>query len=537
MAAKKQKKGKGAIGSKMDRLRADYASLLKAMPTVGASDKPPNGLADLAKRVEEAEVLLPDWSLPASAWDKSIYPGDMVAVTREPEKREAAVPLAAGEAALLAAGGVGDAVVSLFAQDGQTWLKAARWSGENWVLGGTTPALERALSRALLIPFPFLDMEFFAVVYPEDSSGMLQFWRLGEDLGFTFYGTDIWTDEDPVNLCGSWGKRQILYRGGGSTYGLLSLGYQGTDGSIKLVGLEPRLIPADGSKGTDTMTGGLYAEKTILPGERAGVRMPNGSTDAFIVPPTDGGIYLSRAWTLTSFTGGVWLTYPGNDGRRYLLELWTLEDHYSMSMDQAEDRRYQYEPGGCLPLLQEGYLPCGACVTGLNVGWPVSCGPVYVGGIARLSGPNQKSLVGVESWVGEYGSKLTPMWFGGEDQAYRSNVGLVNACIIGEKRQVVAIGYKGDAGKYRVLLLGEVGPDRLLGGPSVEVAASVGTAAELVRSGNGAALVWQGPDGSVTMQQLEETATVIPTTDSTLAGGQAVTGGRPGQIVRIKRLR
>ena len=527
---------KKTIREKTKALKESYVALLASMPTIGVSQEPPNGLADLAKRVEGAEVLLPDWELPASAWGKSIFPGDMVAITREPIKQGGAVTLAAEGATLLSAAKVGDTVVALFAQDGVTRIKAARWGGESWTLGGTVPVLETALTRALLIPFPFDGMECLAVVYPSDDGGMVQFWSLGEDMALTFRGTDIWTEDDPVNLCGDWGAEQIIYGGGGGyTKGLLSLGYQGTDGSIRLVGLEPGWATVDGAQSTETMTGAIYAEKTILPGERAGVSLIHGSTDDFVVPATDGGIYLSRAWTLTAYTGGVWLTYPGEDGKRYLLELWTLDDN--ANMNKGEYRSYQYEPGGCRALLQEGYLPCGACVERLEAGWPVISGPLYVGGIARLSGPNQKSLVGVESWLGKYGNKLTPIWFGGEDQTYGSNVGLVRACVIGGKRKAAAIGYKGDAGKYRVLLLGESRYDRLLGGPSVEIAAPVGTAAELVPSGQGAALVWQGTDGSVYLQQLEETVTVVPTTESDLAGGQAVTGGRPGQTIRVKTLR
>lgn len=508
--------------------KKSYEALIAAMPRIGETVTEPKGLPDLARRVGEAEVLLPDLEVKVSTGGKSVFPGDMVALVREVETKGETVTLAAESTTLLAASGVGETVVILFSQGGSTYLKAAKWTGQSWTLGSTMLVLESALAQALLIPFRVDDDpgQYLAIVYPEDSSGMIQFWRI-DNLDLAHKGTDIWTEEDPVNLCGDWGKRWQEYSGGAIySYGLISLGYQGTDGSIKLVGITPIW-----DTNYETLSGTIYAEKTILPGEQPGVIMANGSTRAFTIPETDGQTYLSRAWTLTAFGGGVWITYPGADGKRYLLELWTLDDY---KLDPANPRRYKYEPGACAALLHGGYLPCGACVGTSEPQWPSMCGCVVLGGISRLSGPNQRSSLGVEYWMGQYGNQLTPLWFGEEDQEYSTNIGLIRVCPMGEK--AIAMGYNTGEGSYRVILLGQAHPGELLGGPTAEVATAVGPAAELCGSGTGVALAWQGTDGAVYLRQMEETVTAIPTRECAIAGAQAVTGGRPGQTVRVKRL-
>lgn len=562
MAKKKatKSKAKKTTAERARRVKASYETLKKAMPAIGETAGVGDGLEALAGKVKAATVLTPDMELPVGSVG-SIYPEDAVAVTYEPVKVGDALHIVTAGAKLLGAAELtSDLVVVCFTQDGKTYIKAMRWDDTSaaWTLGPTCVLVERELDKVAMVAWGSVyDYGYgtysVAVFYQEEDAGMVQFWEPSWPCNMVHKGTDIWTDQSPVNFCGAWTPVMKTWTANRNESGtlnnsLLTIAYMGSDGSFRLVGIVPTYHYDSESK-TSYYSAEIWAEKTVLPGEEytgATVKEPlewtnrDGGTATeqvelgkhsdFTVAPPDAQEYANSAWHLTSGigSGAMWLTYPGTDGERYALEIWCLTD--TMVTPAVE---YKYAPAACRKLIQKGYQACGAGFYGFketNLGR----GPFFFGSLSRLSGPNQKISVGVECWCGGFFFDFTPLVFGEEDQGFGGNIGLIDVCAT--EPDMIAVGYAAE-NVYRMFLLGW--PDscterEALGGPTVEIA-GVGTAARLVRCGDGIAVCYQN-GSDIYLQYAKAKKVAVGTRESRFAVGQAVTGGRPGQTIKIKNL-
>lgn len=255
--------------------------------------------------------------------------------------------------------------------------------------------------------------------------------------------------------------------------------------------------------------------------------------DDFTIPEPDKEIYGSAAWNLicNPSMGGMLLVFPGADGKRYILDLWLVD--YDRS--QTPVTTHIYSPAGCAPMLLSDQLPCGSGIgmiggeTRLN-----RTSPIIAAGVSRIAGNGIKSSIGIEQWTSGYGWKFLPFYFGEESQTYNKNVGLISLCYCSQDKEVIAVGYCAE-GKYRSFLMyNRVNSTDFMGGPNIELA-DVDTAAALVESGNGSALVWE-KSNSIFLQQFISKDVVISTDKGYAADGVAVTGGRAGQDIQIRSI-
>lgn len=531
----KAKKNKTSA-SRLKELKGSYRTLREAMPVIGEAGTPPNGLGDLAERVQSATVLDDDAVGVVSA-SGSVYKGDMVTLTQELGKKGDTLRIANGEATMLGAVSLGGTVVIVFVQDDDTYIKTAAQNGTDWTLGPTKTFVEGPLDKVTLIPYQTSPLAssagtwYLAAFYMEDDVGMAQFWALESD-GLTHYGTDIWLDEPMTNICGAWTPRKTINTSGfsGGYTNALTLAGLDQNGKIAVVEIAPQWQWNEATE-KSYLTAYIRSTKTIEPGDYTGMDFKETKLADFSVPEPDKEIYDSAAWNLVCnpLMGSMLLLFPGADGKRYVLELWLVGWDYS----QTPTASYIYEPAGCQPMMMEGQLPCGAGIGSLGGPSRIeSNAPILVAGLARLSGPNMKSAVGVEQWYSGYGHRLLPLWFGEENQSYGKNVGLLSVCSSAPEKAAVAVGYCVE-GKYRAFLLyvHHKGLE-LVGGPSVELA-DVDTAGVLVESGDGAALIWE-KSHSIYLQQFVPKDVVISTGKGSVSDGVAVTGGRGGQEIQIR---
>lgn len=546
---------------KAKKLKDSYETLLSAMPTIGETSDGPNGIESLANRVANAKVLVPNGTVQISQQGNSVYKGDLVCITQEPEKIGPEFKIVNGGGKLLAVSDNSatgkqtdnpDPIAIVFAQDGSTWLKIAKWNKTNnqWTLGPSLLLVERELDFALCIQDSWTNpisgtettWPYYAIFYQEDGSGIVQFWRTesSEDaaaLIVTHKCTDIWTDEAPTNLCGAKTPSIIIPQSNPmgvsiSQGDLITLAYAGTDGSFKVVGVYLK-SDWDQEASEYLYSAGIWAEKTIMPGEYTGIQMREGKHEDFTIAPNDGQEYANGAWNITEGTenGAVWLTYPGQDGNRYILELWIVKDNSVYGEEDTTNRDFKYTPGACKRLIQDNYQSCGVGLFGLGRGirGTYGKGPYFVGVVSRLSGPNQRAGIAVEGWTGGYPIQLTPLWFGEEDRHYSSNIGLLGVSKMGDNKEIMAIGYSVE-GTYHMFLIG--GTDELMvGSPQIEIC-SIGVSAKLAESYKGCALVFQRED-SIYLQQIGYKVVAVPVEGSRYASAKAVTGGRPGQEIKV----
>lgn len=546
VAKKKAAKKSKTTADRLRELKQGYNTFKEALPEIGESAEAPNGLGALAERVGSATVLDDDMEVVVTA-SGSIYKGDMVALTKELCRKGDPLRIANGDAVMLGAVSMGDAVVVLFAQDDDTFLKTARWNGTVWILGSTKTFCEGPLDKAVMVPY-WTDVDksgvsYLAVFYFESEIGMVQFWSISGAV-LTHHGTDIWTDQKLVNLCGAWNQKRYLYvRGTGGTQCYLTVIGQDSSGQIVVTGIRP-VWQWNEEERKNYLTARIEAAKTIEPGAYTGAdysgndyigsgELFGGKLDDFTVPAASTEEYENgAAWRLMGKNGSVLLIYPGVDGKRYLLDLWfTIDSRFSPV------REYTYEPGALRAMMLEGTMPCGAEVPYiLGAEGQGSHSSVIFTGLARTSGPNQKSLLGVEVWSDGYSSTMLPLWFGSEDQIYQNSLGLISAALLGKDEKLAAVGYSAE-GKYRAILFYYQGSKHghdLIGGPTVELC-EVGTAAALVKSSTGAALVYQKND-SIYIQQCAVAEVAAQAGDSNAADAVAVTGGRAGQTIKIRSI-
>lgn len=534
---------------RLEELLAVRDRLREAMPTIGEA-KYPDGLTALAERVAGATVLDDDGTEAEVSASGRLFADDLVVLGTELVKQGDALRVVTGGGKLLAAETLGygresgiSPIVLVFTQNGGTFIKLAKFEGGTWTLGATVPVLaDVALEKAALIPFSYGfnadggTHSMAALCYADGSGdGVIQFWGLYSDLTAEFKGTDVFAQDAPVNICGTWSPKmehRVDERGMGNSYFSNSLTIVHTNGDGNMVAT--LLLPSSRwVEETQKVVYYIYKKepRTILPGPMEGPACTSGTMDDFTVPEIDTQDYQSRAWDVAAKlgSGAVFVSFPGADGKRYLLTLWTWKS------DNAKDNihfDFANVPVACSAMVQEDYLPCVSLQTGVMDDLSYD-GVRFVGGISRANRNGQRSSLGLEFWSGGAEIQSWPMRFSEDDSIYDSNVGLVSTCRIGEKKDRMAIGYCAE-NVYRAFVCRR-SKGGVCGFSAVELG-GVGTSAELVESGAGAALAYE-LGGDVFLQQLSEHLAAERTEDGRVAEAIAITDAGAGKTVKLRLLK
>lgn len=507
---------------------------------------------------------------------RRVYAGDMVALTHELARDGDPLRVAYEGGKLLAATSnqlVDDRVPSIvnavaiwcFAQDGGLYLKTARRSLDGWTLGATVYAGELEPERAVLVYSRDISAPantaaaggYVTLIYEDEGRGVAQVYKLG-NLTLTKARDMVWCETYPSNYTACWATCRTQWSGPvlNQTDGhgnLVNIAYQTEGGNIALVCM-------DVSAGTVFDTVELEAGLHDVPA------WPMGKEYKFTTAAPDAQEYLSDAWHLMCYRhrGTCWLTYPGADGKRHILEYTTC---YSYESGESRRDAVVY---GCRPLMLDGYTPCGGGVTNLDARETLSQSyvspsnypdnpvdgdlaemPWTVGVIARTGGGTaQKALLGIERWMGGREHYLLPMGYLEGNDNMGTNIGLVNCCRCGPYKSAMAVVYQAE-GKVRAALvydLGTIWGSPLLRycmasplvaeptcGPDVELT-TADNAMVLVEMDKAPALLYQR-DGSIWLQALAVREVAATTKSRSLADAVAITGGSPGKTIKVAILR
>lgn len=503
---------------------------------------------------------------------KRVYKGDMVSLTRELDRDGEPLRVAYEGGKLLAATSnqivddqtpaIANAVaVWCFSQDGGLYLKAARRNLEGWNLGATVYAGELTPERAVLVysrdPNASADAAKaggrVTLIYEDEGCGVAQVYTL-KGLALAKERDMVWSETYPANFAACWATCRSCWDGpvlnqiDGSS-DLVNIAYQTEDGGIALICM-------------DVAQGAVYGTVSMTAGVREVPRWPMGGPYKVRVAAPDGQEYLSSAWHLQCYRrrGTCWLTYPGADGKRYILEYTTCYTYDN----EAQQNRREAVVYGCRPLILDGYTPCGGGTTNLDaretlqhtpsdnpVDGDLAEMPWLVGAISRTAGGMaQKALLGIERWMGGREHYLVPMGYLESNDSMATNIGLVSCCRCGPYKSAMAVGYQAE-GKVRAMLAYDLGTEwrsPLLGycmaapllaepvcGPDVELA-TADDAMVLVEMGKAPALLYQR-DGSIWLQALEIRDVAATVKHRHLADAVAVTGGSPGKTIKVTILR
>lgn len=503
---------------------------------------------------------------------RRVYKGDIVALTHELARDGEPLRVAYEGGKLLAATSnqiVDDpfpsiatgVVIWCFAQDGGLYLKSARRGADGWTLGATVYAGELEPERAVLVysrdPHASLDAAKsggrVTLLYEDEGQGVAQVYVL-RGLALTKERDMVWSESYPANFTACWATCRsywdgvILNQTDGHGH-LVNVAYQTEEGNIALVCM-------------DVAHGDVYKTVVVEPTWQQVPRWPMGGPYKVRVDAPDGQEYLSSAWHLQCYRrrGTCWLTYPGADTKRHVLEYTTC---YSWDNDAQQSRR-EAVVYGCRPMALDGYTPCGGGVTNLDaretlpkvprenpVEGDLAEMPWLVGAISRTAGGTaQKALLGIERWMGGREHYLLPMGYLESDDSMATNIGLVTCCRCGPYRSAMAVGYQAE-GKVRAMVVYDLGTywqSPLLGycmappllaepvcGPDVELA-TADDATALVELGTAPVLLYQR-NGSIWLQALEIRDVAASVKHRHLADAVAVTGGSPGKTIKVAILR
>lgn len=530
-----------------------------------------DGIRDLAQKVDPT-VLDDDTTATVTATQR-VYKGDMVCLTHELGRDGDALRVAYERARLLAAtssqriNDVGYApahniLIWAFVQDGGTYLKTAKYIGGEWTLGATVYAGELEPERAVLVYTredangPSKGSERVCLLYENEGQGEGQIYALS-DLTLTKAHDIVWCPTIPANFAAAWIDCRSSWNGpvinqvtGDANY--ISVAYQTEAGNIALVCIS-------------TGSGTVCDPVELTPGSITVPEWPTGGPYTFTLAAPDGQEYLSDAWSLVCYRrlGTCWLTYPGADGKRYVLEYTTVVN----TQDGAWTSSRTAQAYGCKPLILNGYIPCGGGVSNLDTrendvanSWtalsdiPVDGDlaemPWLVGVISRTAGGNaQKSILGFERWMGGREHYLLPMGYIESADILAANVGLLRCCRCGPFKSALAAAYLAE-GTVRAVIVydldtigrsgrwSEVAPTLTaepVSGPDVQLA-TADTGLELVEMDQAPAILYQRA-GSIWLQALKVNEVAATTKSRRLADAVAVTGGSPGKTVKIVTLR
>lgn len=506
---------------------------------------------------------------------RRVYKGDMVALTRELARKGDPIRVAYGGGKLLAATSnqvVDDQVPSIsnavaiwcFVQDGGLYLKTARRSLEGWTLGATVYAGELEPERAVLVysreisttPNTATSGGYVTLIYESEGRGEAQVFKLS-NLTLTKDRDVVWCETYPTNYTACWATCRSYWSGAilNHTDGhgnLVNVAYQTEAGNIALVCM-------------DVSSGEVFDTVELEAGLHDVPAWPMGGPYRIRVDAPDGQEYLSDAWHLMCYRlrGTCWLTYPGADGKRRILEFTTC---YSYDNEAGKSSR-EAVVYGCRPLMLDGYTPCGGGVSNLDAREALSHSnvspsdnpvdgdlaemPWVVGAIARTAGGTaQKAMLGIERWMGGREHYLTPLGYLEGNDSMATNIGLISCCRCGPYKSAMAVAYQAE-GKVRAALVYDLGtywPSPLLHycmaspllaepacGPDVELA-TADDAVALVEMDQAPALLYQR-DGSIWLQALQVQDVVATTKNRSLADAVAITGGSPGKTIKVVVMR
>lgn len=504
---------------------------------------------------------------------RRVYAGDMVALTHELARDGDPLRVAYDGGKLLAAtssqvindlgnGRVPNVAIWAFAQDGGLYLKTAKRANGDWMLGATVYAGELEPERAVLVyTRAQIDASnsaaYVTLLYEEEGQGVAQVYKL-QGLTLTKERDMVWCETCPANYTACWATCRSYWNGpalnqtdGHGT--LVNVAYQTEGGNIALVCL-------------DVYSGEVFNTVELATGPIQVPAWPMGKEYKFSLTAPDGQEYLSDAWHLLCYRrrGTCWLTYPGADGRRHVLEYTTCYAYDS----EAQQNRREAVAYGCRPLILDGYVPCGGGVSNLDTreNHPDSSGiylsdipvdadlaemPWLVGAIARTGGGTaQKALLGIERWLGGREHYLQPMGYLESADAIAKNIGLVSCCRCGPYKSAMAVAYQTE-GKIRAALVYDLdtdwksrSPRYCMGaplasepacGPDVELA-TADNAMVLVEMDKAPALIYQR-DGSIWLQNLAVHEVAAATKSRSQVDAVAITGGSPGKTIKVAILR
>lgn len=557
-----------ALASARDELRHAVEIQAQKPERKPAAD---DGIRDLAQKVDPT-VLDDDATATVTATQR-VYKGDMVCLTHELGRDGDALRVAYESARLLAATSsqrindlgyapAHNTLIWAFVQDGGTYLKTAKYIGGEWTLGATVYAGELEPERAVLVytrqdvSGPSKGSERVCLLYENEGQGEGQIYALS-DLTLTKVYDIVWCPTIPANFAAAWVSCRTSWDGPSLTQvtgdgNYISVAYQTEAGNIALVCIS-------------TSTGTVYDTVELAPGSVAVPQWPMGGPYTFTLAAPDGQEYLSDAWSLVCYRhrGTCWLTYPGADGKRHVLEYITVANWSG----DAQMGAYTVQVYGCKPLILNGYIPCGDGVSNLDTrennaadSWtglsdePVDADlagmPWLAGVIARTAGGNgQKSILGFERWMGGREHYLLPMGYIESADILASNVGLLRCCRCGPFKSALAAVYLAETAVRAVIVYdldtigrsgrwNEVAPPLTaepVSGPDVQLT-TADTGLELVEMDQAPAILYQRA-GSIWLQALKVNEVAVTTKSHRLADAVAVTGGSPGKTIKIMTLR
>ncbi len=547
------------IADRLEELVRDHDQMKEAMAAVGEDSLPPNGLIDLARRVEQAPVLIADAEVTVTA-SASVDRYDAVALTKELARQGEELSIAAEGAKLLSVctmqssgknPGNSEAAV-VFAQDGKTKIKAIQWDGTEWIFGGTQELLETELEAVTVTALN----GYLVVLFRESEFGMVKFYSMyGTEL--TLLATDLWTDDSPYNITAAWVPERtcrVTQTGMGSNdwydRGQVVVSWLNDQGALKLeaLSLESTWNEAEGEPNYSVKS---IHTATVAAGEYEGIHytvavqkkdytgyevVQRKQAKAFAIPTWDTEEYLAQgAWCMgsNSRTGDGWLVFPGADGKRYLLSFVSVTDeNFTHDEQTGQPRVMELAPIGCSELILQGSVGTGGIVGGVRMsGWLGASGPYVVTGLAR-GGGNGRRIVAIENWCSGYWLDHANMWFG-EENVGTGNLGLVSTALCGESRDQFAIGFaKGD--QYCAMVCYARGGSLCMG-PVVQLG-RVSVAARLTEIGAGPALIRETEAG-IFLQKYKLCEVAERVAGSELADAQAITSGGPGQKIKVKRMK
>lgn len=510
--------------------------------------------------------VLPNTTATVTAAQR-VFRGDMIAMTHELARDGEPLRVAYGSAKLMDATSTcivdpvrpgANVVIWAFEQDGGLYLKTAQQTGEEWRLGATVYAGELMPDRVVLTYAASYDapregqQQYVVLLYESEGRGEGQIFGLS-DLVLKKVRDIVWCDETPGNLAACWAP---AFRVGDipqtnpQRRECVSVAYQTEAGEIALVSIDLKEA---------------RVHEPVILGAGSHMAQPTKPwmMDApweFALAAPDSEEYLSNAWHLQCHRehGTCFLTYPGADGKRYVLEYMS----YVAWDNDLNGNRFCAMPGYCRPMILDGYQPCGSGVSNLDgreVRYPtdpvssneIAAMPWLVGTIARTAGGNaQKAMLGMERFLGGERHYLTPLGYIETADKPRSNIGLLGCCRCGPYQSAMAVGYESE-GKYHTLLVylqGTLWDSPLMTysvgnplfaepvcGPDV-VLADVGEAAMLVEHNMAPVLLYQR-DGSIWLQRLSVHDVAATVKAQRLADGVAITGGSPGKTIKVATLR